>query len=114
MPEIDSIDSYHAHVYFDGVAQRRIAEALRDGVAERFAIYVGRLIDRPIGPHPTPMFELGFEPADFATVVPWLMLNRNGLSILVHPNTGDARRDHLENSLWLGERLPLVVDPYLT
>jgi len=36
-----------------------------------------------------------------------LMLNREGLSVLVHPSTGDGYGDHMERSLWLGERLKL-------
>jgi DOPA 4,5-dioxygenase len=35
------------------------------------------------------------------------MLNREGLSVLVHPSTGDGYGDHLVRSLWLGERLKL-------
>jgi aromatic ring-cleaving dioxygenase len=111
---IDSIESYHAHIYFDGADQRRIAQEVRDEIAQRFPIFIGTLWDRPIGPHPKPMFEIGFSPADFAIVVPWLMLNRGGLSVLVHPNTGSPRRDHLFNALWLGEVLDLIKDPYLT
>jgi DOPA 4,5-dioxygenase len=38
------------------------------------------------------------------------MLNRAGLTILVHPNTGDAYLDHAENALWLGEKLALNLE----
>ena len=47
-------------------------------------------------------------PEVFAQFVPWLMLNRAGLTILVHPNTNNPRRDHLVHALWLGEMLPIV------
>ena len=43
----------------------------------------------------------------FADFVPWLMLKRAGLTILVHPNTGAPRDDHLTHALWLGRVLPL-------
>jgi aromatic ring-cleaving dioxygenase len=34
----------------------------------------------------------------------WLMLNRDGLSILLHPGTGDAYADHIDHAVWLGSR----------
>jgi len=46
----------------------------------------------------------------FAAVVPWLMLNRGGLSILVHPNTDDPVADHEVNPLWLGEAVAIDVE----
>ena len=56
------------------------------------------------------MFQIAF-PADMlATFVPWLMLNRDGLTVLVHPETGDAYTDHAVNPLWLGEKLQLNVE----
>ena len=39
------------------------------------------------------------------------MLHREGLDVLVHPETGDSVQDHLEHSLWLGKRLDLDVRP---
>jgi DOPA 4,5-dioxygenase len=35
------------------------------------------------------------------------MLHREGLSVLVHPSTGDSYGDHMERCLWLGTRLSL-------
>jgi aromatic ring-cleaving dioxygenase len=111
---VDIIESYHAHIYFDGADQRQAASTIREEIARRFAVWVGDLWDKPIGPHPLPMFEIAFKTNQFAEIVPWLMLNRNGLAVLVHPNTGRPRRDHLNDPLWLGEVLPLIVEPYLT
>jgi DOPA 4,5-dioxygenase len=53
------------------------------------------------------MYQAVFSQEEFGKVVPWLMLHREGLSVLVHPSTGDSRGDHLERSLWLGARLKL-------
>ena len=39
--------------------------------------------------------------------LPWLMLNRDGLSILLHPGTGDAYADHIDHAVWLGSVLTL-------
>jgi DOPA 4,5-dioxygenase len=40
------------------------------------------------------MYQALFSNDEFAKVVPWLMLNREGLSVLVHPSTGDGYGDH--------------------
>jgi len=53
------------------------------------------------------MYQAVSAPAEFGRVVPWLMLHREGLSVLVHPSTGDGHGDHLVRSLWLGEKLKL-------
>jgi len=99
--------SYHAHIYYDPPATRATAEALRQRIAERFVVQLGRWHDVPVGPHANAMFQVAFSPPVFASFVPWLMLNRNGLNVLVHPNTLAPRDDHLEHALWLGQRLPL-------
>jgi aromatic ring-cleaving dioxygenase len=108
MKTLTDIISYHAHIYFEGDEQRAAALQLRDRIAERFLVALGRVHDRPVGPHARPMYQVAFNPETFASFVPWLMLNRTGLAVLVHPNTAEALRDHLVHSLWLGEMLPIL------
>jgi DOPA 4,5-dioxygenase len=109
MRETADILGYHAHVYFDAETREQ-ATRLREGLARRFTVEVGRWHERPVGPHPKPMYQVVFALDEFARVVPWLMLNRAGLSILVHPRTGDDVADHDAHPLWLGEQLPIDVD----
>lgn len=101
------VSSYHAHIYYDPATSRNVALRLREGIAERFSVRLGRWHDVPVGPHPEPMYQVAFLPALFPTLVPWLMLKRAGLTVLVHPNTGAPRDDHLVHALWLGSVLPL-------
>ena len=107
-PEV--IGSYHAHVYYDA-ATRDEAALLRERIAAAFpAAVLGRWHDVPVGPHPVAMYQVAFGVAEFPRLVPWLMLNREGLSILVHPLTGDDYEDHARFALWLGAPLPLKLE----
>lgn len=100
----------HAHLYFDAFdasdADRvdRILELL---AAERPPLRFHRLHDRRVGPHALPMLELHFDPRDREAAVGWLDSRRDGLSVLVHADTGDDFRDHTQDVLWLGRPLPI-------
>ncbi|HEY3144712.1 MAG TPA: DOPA 4,5-dioxygenase family protein [Dongiaceae bacterium] len=104
---VSAITSYHAHIYYDLGEARERAERLRTLIGERFVARIGAWHDELVGPHLKPMYQVAFAVELFPRIVPWLMLNRMGLSILVHPNTRRPRDDHLVNPLWLGEALPL-------
>jgi DOPA 4,5-dioxygenase len=58
------------------------------------------------------MFQVLIATLDFGTVVPWLMQHREGLDVLVHPDTGDDLGDHRDRPLWLGHDLPLKLDQF--
>lgn len=103
---MEPITGYHAHIYFDP-AQRRQAIDLRQEIGCRFSATVGRVHDQPVGPHPKAMYQVAFAPPVYSELVPWLMLNRDGLTVLVHPETGDDLVDHRDYALWMGELLAL-------
>jgi aromatic ring-cleaving dioxygenase len=103
------IQGYHAHVYYDP-ATKPVAQRLRETVGARFAIRLGSWHDAPVGPHPVSMYQILFATEELPRLLPFLMLNREGLSILVHPVTGDDYRDHADFPLWLGSPLPLLLE----
>ncbi len=104
------IRGYHAHIYYDPAATKEIAARLREAIGRGFTGRVGNWHDEPVGPHSVAMYQVAFPVEEFPRLVPWLMLNRAGLDVLVHPETGDAYDDHTLNALWLGKPLPLRLD----
>jgi DOPA 4,5-dioxygenase len=107
---MNRIKDYHAHVYFDA-AERERARQLIEAAGQTLPVSVGRLHDKPVGPHPRGSCQLAFAPERLAEVIPWLILNRNGLTIFAHANTGRDLEDHTEHVLWLGpsESLNLAI-----
>jgi aromatic ring-cleaving dioxygenase len=105
--ETSSVQGYHAHVYYDPATNRAVAEKLAEIVSEKFAVDIGGFFDEPVGPHPVANLAIHFAAAEFGTLVPWLMLNRNRLDVLVHPLTDNSVRDHEDDGLWLGKPVQL-------
>lgn len=106
-----TIEHYHVHIYYDPATTRDRAAVLRERIAAEFpAARIGRWHDEQVGPHPQSMYQVAFPQALFASFVPWLMLNRDGLTILLHPETGDAYVDHSAHAVWFGAVLPLRLE----
>ena len=111
-PTTERIREYHPHIYYDPGTRDRAAR-LRERVATAFpAAILGRWHDAPVGPHPQSMYQIAFPREMLAAFVPWLMLNRDGLTILLHPETGDDYVDHSAHAAWFGAVLPLRLEMF--
>ena len=99
---VGQIKDYHIHVYYDDATKGK-AEALRARLEEAFpdAVY-GRWHDKPVGPHPEWSYQVHFPVEMFPQIVPYVALERDGLTILVHPNTDDDLADHRDYAMWMG------------
>ncbi|NMP17719.1 DOPA 4,5-dioxygenase family protein [Thalassotalea sp. Y01] len=104
-------DKYHAHVYFDETSLD-LASDLHKQVAENFALPVGRIHQKPVGPHTKWSFQILFGQNDFDEVVPWLDAHRGDLSVLVHADTGNDAIDHTEYAYWLGEAVKINLNGF--
>jgi aromatic ring-cleaving dioxygenase len=101
MTEPKVIETYHAHVYYDA-ATKPAAARIREAVEARFEVVMGRWHDKPVGPHPMWSYQIAFAAVLFGEIIPFLALNREGLTVFIHPNTGDAVADHTAHVMWLG------------
>ena len=112
-PQKMKIEGFHAHVYFRNEQERAAALDVRVGLNRRFrTVTLGRVHDRAVGPHPIPMYQVAFDRMAFVEVVPWLMLERRGLSVLVHPLTGDPLPEHSDFASWLGPPIELRLEVF--
>jgi DOPA 4,5-dioxygenase len=100
---------YHAHVYYDAETKPKAAK-LRATILAKFKVEPGGFSDEPQGPHPIAQLNIIFETSQFQHIVPWLMLNRDGLDVLVHPLTDSSYDDHSKNALWLGTPVPMRLE----
>jgi aromatic ring-cleaving dioxygenase len=104
---------YHAHIYFSD-EDRAAAEALRDhfiGMQPR-VLFVGRMMDEGVGPHPISQYEVHFLEGARPEVV--AAIEASGQRALVHPLTDDDLADHTRLAHWIGEPVELdvtVLDP---
>jgi aromatic ring-cleaving dioxygenase len=103
------INGYHAHIYYDA-ATRPVAERLAAAIGSKFRVELGGFFDEPVGPHPVANLQVIFTTAEFPNVVPWLMLNRERLDILIHPLTDDSVDDHSIYAAWLGAPVALKLE----
>jgi DOPA 4,5-dioxygenase len=100
---------FHAHVYYDAETKPKAAK-LRETILAKFKAEPGGFSDEPQGPHPIAQLNIIFETSEFQNIVPWLMLNRDGLDVLVHPLTDSSYDDHSKNALWLGTPVPMRLE----
>ena len=103
------LKGYHAHVYYNADT-KPAATRLRQTIIEKFSVEPGGFSDEPRGPHPISQFNVIFQTEEFQNIVPWLMLNREGLDVLVHPLTESSYDDHSKNALWLGTPVPMRLE----
>jgi len=104
---------YHAHIYYSD-EDRPAAEALRDRflAMQPHVLFVGRMVDRGVGPHPIAQYEVHFLEGARPEIVAAIEDSR--LRALVHPLTDDDLADHTTLAQWIGEPVELdvsVLDP---
>src|SRR5690606_38160406 len=100
------VTGYHSHVYFDAATVEQARQLCREA-ASRFGARMGRVHERPVGPHPDWSCQLSYRAPVLAELLPWLAMNRNGLVVFTHPVTGNDLLDHRDFAIWMGAVRPL-------
>jgi aromatic ring-cleaving dioxygenase len=105
-----SFDFFHSHIYYTPEVKPK-ALNLQKKIKDNFASTVrcSGLHDQLMGPHPFWMFEADFKSDLFLDMIDFLIEHRDGLSILIHPLSGNAVLDHTDYALFLGRKEKLNI-----
>ena len=124
-PNTSITDGYDIHVVFSQNDEERATTLFEHfvGFIESKSIQYlrAKIFQRPVGPWPLPMWQviLPFQKniyQDLGLCISWFMLNRDGFSVMIHPNTkeedgkGGSYEDHVHNLIWLGKPVSLYLE----
>lgn len=102
----NEINEFHAHLYYNQstleVAKSIIKDAQRTGFFQ-----VGKMHEKPLGPHPTWSCQLMFNSNQLNDVIPWLLMNRKKLTWFIHGLSGNNYIDHTNYVMWIGKKYEL-------
>ncbi|KAH9916319.1 DOPA-like domain-containing protein [Fomitopsis serialis] len=113
-PIDSSNNGFDFHIYYmpNSAAEAQYGRELHERIRREFPeLRIYKFWDKPVGPHPVPMFEVNvFNPHQTGAFFSWLVVNRGPCSVLIHPNTGDSYKDHTELATWIGRPYPLLTE----
>ena len=100
------INYYHFHLYYE-IKDITLSAKLRTKFSQAFDVEVGRLWDRPIGPHPVGSCHVKVPIKLFEKVSAWFLKNRNGVDLFIQPISEDDIADYKDNIMWIGKSYKL-------
>ena len=101
--------NYDIHIYWRNNDERNEALALQKVLTEN-NVQTFPFVEKPIGPHPYPMFESHVTNQKLTVIESLLITNRKSCSILIHEKTGYHIYDHTKGARFLGEPLELNIE----
>ena len=112
--KLPAISGYDVHIYFEGADGHAKANALAAAVKAAIPGVEGPFqVKAGLGPHLFANVEVAIPPEALSKVLTLLQLDNKGLSVLVHPHTGDETLDHTKLVNWVGKPVPLNLDALL-
>eukprot|EP01147_Barroeca_monosierra_P005279 gene5279-7056_t len=128
--------SYHIHILFMATNTDQVNRAmqLQHDFAKHFQVPIGKDKNctfppgdphpqqkgicayptswEPEGPFPTAQYSFFIPQAHYTETVQWVLQRRNGLDLLVHPNSGCELQDHSDWAMWGGRPWELNMDAF--
>ena len=101
---------YHLHVYFDDATEAQALHVRKLAMKRPEVMELGRLHERPVGPHPVRQFQILLKSDDVPGFSQWLEAVRGDLDVLIHPEIEDDLLAHTAEATWLGEAHDLKLD----
>ena len=101
--------NYDIHIYWRNTDERNEALELQRVLIEN-NIQTFPFVEKPIGPHPYPMFESHVTNQTLPAIELLLAANRKSCSILIHEKTDDHVYNHTKGARFLGEPLELNIE----
>ena len=101
--------NYDIHIYWRNSYEREEALELQKVLIES-NVQTFPFVEKPIGPHPYPMFESHVSSQTLFVIESLLVANRKTCSVLIHEKTGDHVYDHTKGARFLGEPLELNIE----
>ena len=103
---------YHAHIYWENDTEKKEALSLRLTLHDN-GCGLGRIKEKPIGPHPLPMYQVMYDANNKDFIENYLQQFSKKISILLHEDIGtDNKRDHTEGARWIGKKLKLNLEVF--
>ena len=101
--------NYDIHIYWRNSDEREEALELQKVLIES-NVQTFPFVEKPIGPHPYPMFESHVTTQTLSVIESLLAVNRKSCSILIHEKTGDHVYDYTKEARFLGKPLDLNIE----
>lgn len=102
-------EKYHFHIYFESTDLSKFQDLVKD-LEQIDHLGIGKIWNRPVGPHPVCSCQITVFPNYFQEMLEWFLQNRQGLSVFTHAVSGDDLKDHTDYVMWIGEPYKLNLD----
>lgn len=107
-----NIKNFHFHLYYPIEEITKATKVLDKLAQDKEGTSIGRIWDKPVGPHPIGSCQVTVQKENFYEMIEWFFDNRQGFSVFIHPDTGNDYADHTAHVLWMGKEHKLKVEQF--